>query len=515
MIEAWEHLDWRKRACGIAALCALMAIALPAQTFTTLHSFNGTDGYSPMGALVQATNGDLYGTTFYGGANCLPTGCGTVFKITPGGKATTVYNFCSESACADGASPYAGLVQAANGYLYGTTSSGTVFRMTPSGILTTLQSGLGQPAGALVQAVNGDLYGTTRGGGNTNTACSGGSCGTIFKMTPDGSTLTMVYSFCSQGTATVPCPDGANPFAGLVQAANGDFYGTTQFGGANCLPDGCGTVFKFTPSGTLTTLHSFCSKGSQSLMCTDGYNPVGGLVQASNGDFYGTTYWGPSTDSNAGAGTVFRITPGGSLKTIYNFCSQQGPMAPCADGDNPYAGLIQGTNGNLFGTTLGGGTSTANNGGTVFEITPAGSLTTLYNFCTQTDCTDGMNPFAGLYQDTNGDFYGTTQIGGTNNTCGGTVQEPGCGTVFRVSLDLPPFVKTLPPAGLVGEAVRILGTDLTGATSVSFNGTPAVFTVVSSAEITTTVPAGATTGTVEVVAPSGTLSSNLPFRVLP
>ena len=198
-----------------------------------------------------------------------------------------------------------------------------------------------------------------------------------------------------------------------------------------------------------------------------------------------------------GHGTVFRITPSGTLTTLYSFCSQ----SACTDGATPYAGLIQATDGNLYGTTAGGGAR--NNDGTVFKITPTGTLTTLHRFCFQSGCADGAGPLSGLIQATDGNLYGTTDAGGVD----------GFGTVFRLNVDLGPFVETLPASGKVGAAVKILGTNLTGATSVSFNGTGAAFEVVSASEISTTVPTGATTGTVQVVTPDGTLSSNVPFRV--
>jgi uncharacterized repeat protein (TIGR03803 family) len=242
-----------------------------------------------------------------------------------------------------------------------------------------------------------------------------------------------------------------------------------------------------TPSGTLTTLYSFCSQSG----CPDGSDPEAGLVQAANGDFYGTTRVG---GTNSG-GTVFRITPGGTLTTLYSFCSQ----SACTDGSSPQSALVQATNGDLYGTTGYGG----NGYGTIFKITPSGELTTLYSLCSQSACTDGEYLVAALVQDTNGTFYGTTSSGGAN----------GDGTVFSMSVGLGPFVETQTTSGKVGAAVKILGSDLTGATSVSFNGTAATFTVVSRYLITTTVPAGATTGKVQVVTPSGTLSSNVPFRV--
>src|ERR1039458_5637979 len=490
IVNVLSKLNWGTRACAVLVLCATTAIALPAQTLTTLYSFCSQsrcpDGANPEAGLVQATNGDLYGTT----SGFFVNGYGTVFKIPPGGTLTTLYGFCSQTNCADGDAPQAGLVQAANGDLYGTTQYGgtngdygTVFKITPSGTLTTLYSFCSQtncadgdePVSGLVQAANGDFYGTT-GGGGANVYY-----GTVFKITPSG-TLTTLYNFCPQSG----CTDGGNPDAALVQAANGDLYGTTYNGGTN----GQGTVFKITPSGTLTTLYSFCPQSG----CTDGH-PDAGLVQAANGDFFGTTYYG---GARLYGGTVFKITPSGTLTPLYRFCSQSG----CPDGSSPNGGLVQAADGDFYGTTYGGG---ASNYGTVFKITSGGTLTTLYSFCSQSGCPDGSGPNGGLVQDTNGDFYGTTLEGGSNNA----------GTVFRLSVGLGPFVKPRPPYGKAGAAIKILGTNLAGATSVSFNGTAAVFTVVSSSEITTTVPAGASSGKVQVVTPSGTLSSNASFRVVP
>jgi uncharacterized repeat protein (TIGR03803 family) len=421
-------LNWGKRAYGVLLLCVATAIASPAQTFKTLHSFDGTDGCCTHAGLVQATNGNLYGTTDAPSKAGSGATRGTVFEITPSGSLTTLYDFCSQSGCTDGSLPYAGLVQATNGNLYGTTSSG---------------------------GANG--------------------YGTVFKISPSG-TLTTLYSFCS----TSGCTDGESPYAGLVQATNGNLYGTTSYGGANNL----GTVFRITPSGNLTTLHSFDGN-------TDGSYPYAGLVQATNGNLYGTT----NSYGAHGDGTVFKISLSGTLTTLYSFCSKSG----CTDGESPYGGLVQATDGNFYGTTSSGGANVYY--GTVFKITPSGTLTTLHSF----DSSDGANPYAGLVQATNGNFYGTTSSGGANYD----------GTVFSLSVRLGPFVETLPTSGKVGAAVKILGTNLTGATSVSFNGTAATFKVVSSSEITTTVPVGATSGFVKVTTPTKTLKSNVAFRVRP
>jgi uncharacterized repeat protein (TIGR03803 family) len=506
ILNALGKLNRGKRAYAVFLLCATTAIASPAQTFTTLHSFDGTDGGPFPNGLVQATDGNLYGTVGYGGAN----GGGTIFKITPSGTLTTLYNFCSQSGCTDGAYPDygegGGLVQATNGDFYGTAGGGganctgtggcgTVFKITPSGTLTTLYSFCAQsgctdgayPNDPLVQGTDGNFYGTAYGGGANG-------YGTVFKITPSG-TLTTLYSFCSQSG----CTDGEYPNAGLIQATDGNFYGTMTNGGANndastCFfGPGCGTVFKITLGGTLTTLYSFCSQSG----CTDGANPFAALVQATDGDFYGTTFGGGAGVYGFSAGTVFKITPSGKLTTLYSFCAQ----SKCTDGARSYAGLVQATDGNFYGTTSTDGANIFY--GTVFKITPSGTLTTLYSFCPQSGCTDGDAPTAALIQDTNGSFYGTTAHGGTS----------GVGVVFSLSVGLGPFVETQPTSGSVLERVEILGTNLTGATRVTFNGIPTFFIVDSSSLITTWVPLGATSGEVEVTTPHGRLRSNVPFRV--
>ena len=350
----------------------------PAHVFTTLHSFDcSTDGCSDRVALVQATDGNFYGTTGYGGV----AGAGTVFKATPAGAVTVLHSFgCGTEGC----NPAEGLVQATDGNFYGTTGgavdSGTVFKITPSGALTTLRSVYcGDSENCLhglIQASDGHFYGTTESGGGTYE-------GTVFKITPAGA-LTTLHAFdCST--------EGCVPTAGLIQATDDNFYGTARFGGA---ADG-GTVFKMTPTGALTMLHAFdCS--------IEGCSPRASLVQAADGNFYGTTERGGA----AGQGTVFKMTPAGALTTLHSFeCG--------TDGCSPRASLVQAADGNFYGTTERGG---AADGGTVFTITPAGALTTLHSF----DCrTEGCRSSASLIQAGDDNFYGTTQRGGLAD--GGTV----------------------------------------------------------------------------------------------
>jgi uncharacterized repeat protein (TIGR03803 family) len=446
---------------------ATAALAQNGATFTTLLSFSGTSGYFPYAPLAQGTDGNLYGTT--GGYITTSTGGSTVFKITPDGSLTTLTtpdNFQYEQ-------PYGGLVPAPSGDFYGTTSgivdgagTGTAFKVSASGVVTTLANLNTNPYAGLVQAPLGDLYGTASYGGS--------GAGSIFKVTPEG-TVTTLHEFSGS--------DGSLPYAGLIQDAIGNFYGATAYGGT----DGYGTVFKLSVRG-LTTLHSFSS--------TDGANPDGTLVQGRDGNYYGTTWVGGTNND----GTIFKITSSGALTTLYNFSG--------IDGANSYGALIQANDGNFYGTTVAGGTGTGitctGGCGTIFKITAAGALTTLHNF----DSSDGAAPYAGLLQATTGIFYGTTVYGGSY--CGG-----GCGTIFTLSVGLGPFAKTVSPSGRVGSIVRILGNNLTGATSVTFNGTTASFSVYSSTVIAATIPTGASTGPVQVVTPSGTLNSNVNFRVLP
>jgi uncharacterized repeat protein (TIGR03803 family) len=469
--------------------------------FFTLHSFNGLDGANPNGELTQATNGEFYGTTMNGGANCLDSGgCGTIFKIAPSGKLTTLYSLCSQAGCTDGSLPTAGLIQATNGGLYGPAAngglynSGAIFKITQTGTFTALYSFCAQsgcPDGyvpqGLVQAANGYLYGTTEFDGAALNSLNG----TVFEITPGGA-LTTLYSFCDG------C--GSHPNEPLIQAANGDLYGVTTSGGkGECNGGSCGTIFKVSPTG-VSTFYSPCPQHT----CQDG-NPPTALIQATNGDFYGTTLYGGAGVScplSAGCGTLFKLTPTGTLTTLYNLCSQPG----CTDGYYPNV-LIQAADGNLYGTTQAGG---ANGGGTIFKITPSG-LSTLYSFCSQPQCSDGTDP-SGLMQGTDGVFYGTTESGGNITDC---APNFGCGTVFALSVGQAPFVQTRPTIGVVGETVTILGDELKGATSVTFNGTPATILLDDATVILTKVPTGATTGKVQVVTPNGTLMSNVAFEVAP
>jgi uncharacterized repeat protein (TIGR03803 family) len=297
----------------------------PSGGLTTIYSFcsltNCADGSSPVAGLVLGPDGNLYGTTLGGGANhallCGSGGCGTAFKITTAGILTTLYSFCSQTNCTDGLSPAAPLALGSDGNFYGMTlesgnqvgGGGTVFQLKPAGTLTTLYTFCsltnctdGASPRMLVQGTEGDLYGITAGGG----ANAGG---TFFSITHSG-VLTTLYSFC----ALANCADGQTPIA-LVEGTDGDFYGVTYLGGTPVHPiitktvncsvadsgSGCGTFYRLTSTGTLTTLWNFCAEKA----CDDGAFPYAAPIQASNGVFYSTATFGGTTCSKPGCGTIF------------------------------------------------------------------------------------------------------------------------------------------------------------------------------------------------------------------
>jgi len=357
-----------------------------AGTLTPLHNFGSpaTDGQNPSAGLILGSDGNFYGTTEFGGAN----GDGAIYKISPSGTLTTLYSF---SGSTDGSYIQAGLVKGSDGNFYGvaeqggTYTFGTAFKITPAGVLSVLHefgaAGDGRgPSGSLIQASDGNFYGTTGG------SPSDGGGGTVFKMTPAG-VETVLYTFAVGAPNTGVNSTGDGP-GNLVQGSDGNLYGATSGGGSS----GYGTVFKITTSGSITTLHDFDN--------ADGYNPSG-LVQDGSGIFYGT------------AGTVaFKITSAGAYTIIARF--NTGLVGPSGN-------LLLGSDGNFYGTCDGGGTNFT---GGIFELTPGGTLTTLYSFNSGGDGEDnvgGATPVGGLIQGSNGNFYGTALYGG----------QYGDGTVFE------------------------------------------------------------------------------------
>ena len=355
----------------------VVATPAQAQTLTVLYNFTGgsSDGEYPFGGLIEDKAGHLYGTTTQGGAS----NQGIVFEVTGLFAEKVLHSFSG----ADGAFPVAGLTLDAAGNLYGTTFSGgastngTVFEITKAGKETVLHSFAGgpkdgcNPAAAVLRDKAGNLYGTT-------VACGSYGYGTVFKITSSGKE-SVLYNFTG-GT------DGANPFAGLIQDAVGNLYGTTYQGGAFC-ESGCGTVFKIGRTGKETVLHTFAGGTA------DGCYSYGTPAMDKAGTLYGTTeYCGSS-----GGGTVWKVTKSGSESLLHSLEYRQG--------DNPFAGVILDAHGNVYGSAYWGGQSVY---GTVYEVTGNGAQTNLHSFA----FVDGAEPNGGVIMDAKGNLYGTTVYGG-------------------------------------------------------------------------------------------------------
>lgn len=379
-------------------------VACAAGSETVLHSFVlNTDAEHPMGGVIMDSSGSLYGTTYNGGTN----GTGTVFKLSPGASAYSESILHSFIGSSDGANPDEGLVMDSSGNLYGTTyyggtyGYGTVFKFTPDGAggytKTTLYSfgaasgDAWYPDARLLIDSSGNLYGTTWGGG------AHANSGTVFELTPNGSggyNEAVLYSFGASG-------DGQYPQSSLLMDSSGNLYGTTNEGG----PNSTGTVFELKPSGSGYTESLLYSFGAY--MGTDGQFPIGGLVMDASGNLYGTT----TSGGTHGSGTVFALKPGGSGYTeslLYSFTGG-------ADGQSPRGRLVMDSSGALFGPTEYGGSSGY---GTVYELKPGGSGYTesvLYSFA---GGTDGQDPRAGLMLDSSGNLYGTTYGNGGGSPYG-------------------------------------------------------------------------------------------------
>jgi len=503
----------------ILGLLLSVSLVATAQSLTTLHSFSGynssnpsaSDGADPLANLILGTDGNFYGTTSWGGAYAGPngTGLGTVFKMMPGVSETVLHSFSGYNAnnpsASDGSGPAASLVLGTDGNFYGTTpgggayNKGTVFKITPAGVETVLYSFSGYnssnppasdgagPAASLILGTDGDFYGTTEYGGAYGSSVGG--YGTVFKITPGGSE-TVLHSFSGYNSSNPSASDGANPTASLILGADGNFYGTTVLGGAHGPNIGLGTIFKITPNGTESVFYSFDSYPG------DGAGPAASLILGSDGNFYGTTEYGGNGD-----GTVFKITPAGSETVLYSFLGG-------SDGYYPLASLLQGSDGNFYGTTEYGGTYSS---GTIFKVTPSGSETVLYSFGSQTG--DGGNISAGLILGSDGGLYGTSVQGGSAGNHG---------TVYRFSeSSSAPILKSLSPsskdAGGPAFTLIVKGSLFQASSSVNWNSSPLTTTYVSTTELKAAVPASliAQPGTAAVtVATGASVSNSKTFTIL-
>jgi uncharacterized repeat protein (TIGR03803 family) len=456
---------------------------------SVLYNFDGTHGKVPYSGLTLATDGNVYGTASAGGS----TNLGVIYKITPAGALTVLHTFVS----GDGITPYAPPIQAADGNFYGTTAFGgasgygAVYKMTPTGSYTVLHSfdltNGSRPFGPLVQGNDGNFYGTAYSGVGNN------RYGIVFKVTGNG-TFTILHAF----TLT----DGANPYAGLVLGKDGNFYGTTFNGGSV----GYGNVFKITPAGALTVLRSFTP-------ASDGATPYGGLVQATDGNFYGAGYTGGTKND----GTIFRIASGGAFSVRYDFTG--------ASGGFPMVTLLQHTTGILYGDT---NTTGAHNTGVFYNLKAGlapyaallptsgkvgksiGILGQGFNSATGVSFNGAAAKFT-IASDTF--ITATIPAGATTGVV--TVAIPSDNLKSKINFRVVPTIKSFtPPSGPVGTPVTITGVSLTQTTKVTFGGVKATtFAVNSDTQVTANVPTGAKTGKIAITTPGGTAASATVFTV--
>jgi uncharacterized repeat protein (TIGR03803 family) len=462
------------------------------QTISVLYNF-GVQPDDPLepngGVIAQGRDGNLYATARAGGAAAE----GTAFAITPEGKLRIVYSFCSQPNCTDGYAPLSGLVLGPDGNFYGTAGAGgtvggcsqaggcgTVYRITPDGTFTILHAFQGgddgeEPFAAPVLGRDGNYYGTTFIGGTS-------SCGIIYRVAPSGE-----YEVLHQFDRT----HGCNPSSDLTLGTDGNFYGSTAAGG----PGKFGLIFRFTPPSDFTVLHYFEENSN------DAFQPAGPLYEGNDGNFYGTA---SGLYEN---GSIFRITPSGTLTYLY-------VLNGTSDGSEPVSGMVQATDGNFYGSaSLRGldGTCDPDGCGTLFKITPEGDFSLIFS----PDGTTGEGPYTTLVQNTNGLLYGDMYKGGDVAACVGLHQLDICGLFYSPNLTFPPFVSPVPAFGKAGSTIGILGQGFSTTSEVSFNGTPGRVESGSGTFLSVTVPSGATTGIVTVTTPTGTLSSKPKFVVVP
>jgi uncharacterized repeat protein (TIGR03803 family) len=448
---------------AVLAIPLLLVGASPAQTVTTVYSFNGADGDDPNFVVpVQGRDGNLYGTTATSAATA---GDGTAWQLSTSGELKVLHTFTIES----GNWSVSGLTQASDGNFYGTTqqggssSQGVLFKLTKDGGYLVLHSFSGGADGQIgyappIEASDGNLYGATYGGNNGKSRSS-----TVYKYTPAGAFST-IHFFTNLEAANIESP--------VIQGADGNLYGTSMAGG-----NGSGTIFKMNLAGQVLQIFDF---GTSSEL---GYSPSA-LLQANDGSFYGSTLGGGTYNQ----GTIFRMNQLGRVTTLYNF------GATPTDGQQPSA-MVQGTDSNLYGVTTKGGASGM---GTIFQLTTAGAYKQVSSFGFA-DCI--VPPL----QHTNGTFYGVSPRGGTYDY----------GYSYAFDIGLGPFVTFVRTMGKIGQTAQFLGQGLTGSTGVTFNGVAASsFKVQSDTFMTAVVPSGATTGKVVVTTPSGALTSNVNFRII-
>src|SRR5713101_18092 len=417
------------------ALLVLGAFVAPrlaqSQTYSVVHYFTGAPSTRyAYGAVAQGRDGDMYGASQFGGTS----DNGSVYKMTPSGAVTVLYSFSSYDGCFDG------LTLGSDGNFYGacqqggTSNDGFVYKITPSGTLTVLHNFTGSsgdgavPAGPPMQATDGNFYGTTYMGGTNN-------LGTVYKMTPAG-TLTTLHSFTSE--ANVNYPTGP-----LFQGSDGNLYGTSYASGSALPPPpNNGAVYKITTVGKITVLHTFAASPS------DGQNPLYGVIQATDGNFYGVTQQGGANN----VGTVYKMTAAGKVTLLHSFAT--------ADfGYLPEQGLVQTADGNFYGAASSCYGPGCYDAGSIFKITPTGTFSVPHDF----DGTNGFNPSSPLLAHTNGILYGVTQQGGTGNDS----------VFYSLNIGAKPFLRLALTSGKAGTLVGMFGQGFDNTSVVKFGGVAA------------------------------------------
>lgn len=457
----------RTKALALVLPVAIFFFALPsvaaAASFAVLHSFGGPEGETPAAPLVQGADGSLYGVAAHGGDFTVlpPDGGGTAFRLDANGNVTTLHVFRG----LEGAVP-TGLIQGRDGFFYGTATYGgqpsisplqagygTVFRMDAAGTVTVLHVFPPNDAGAfprpVIQGADGALYGTVSGG----VGSLGHFPGYVYRLDPITGGFRHLHDFVIS--------DGENPTGPLFEARDGFFYGTTNQGGQW----NAGVVYKVDAAGSFTLLHSLSP-----FWPGEGSEPKGGVIQASNGLFYGTT------EQGGYGGEIFDMDAAGNFDVIHRF------DAYASDGWKPVSGLIEGRDGFLYGTApVGGLPVTGTRYGVVYRMDEAGAVTVLHTF----NGPDGIRPTAAVVQGADGALYGSTIVGGAF----------GLGVLFRIDLAVPappppPVLSglTLQPASVAG------GQTSTGTVTLSDAALSpgAVIALSSSDSSSVTVPSSAT-----------------------
>lgn len=458
----------------IVAFSYILLLPMPSlsQTVTQVFAYP-SNAAGPICTPAQGRDGSLYTTASGDGTTHTN---GAILQTPLAMKGTRLlYTF----ATADGTNPGAGLMLGLDGNYYGaapgggSSGYGVLFKITPTGTYTVLHqftggSDGGAPVSAPVQASDGNLYG--------NTSFSTVGAGTIYKFSPPSGTFTTIFTFAQDGS------QGKQMTAPLIQASDGNLYGTTELGGAS----NAGTIYKISTAGVLLNSYNFPGGSG-------GGFPLAPLVEASDGNLYGTTFYAGTITGQCktGCGTVFKMSHG-TVSVLYSF---EGTVT---DGAYPEAGLTEGTDGNLYGNTVQGG---KNQLGTIYQITTSGQYKLLYSFSAEV----GSGPGAALVQHTNGKFYGTAGSGGRN----------GAGSLYSFDVGLGPFIALVRYTGRIGQPVQILGQGLTGSTSVTINGIAATsFKVVTDRYMTVVIPTEATSGPVVVTTPTATLTSNHNLQIV-